>query len=241
MCLICNKLYKIWAFPVKSYSMLPMREYTTLQVGGPADIMLMPETPAHIKAVLNFVQKTGAPLFVLGAGANILVADNGIRGIVLNLRKFTGCSVSDNRLSTGTGLLITEASEKAEAAGLSGLEFIYSMPGTVGGAAWMNARCYGSSVSDVIDFAEIMDSNGEILRIGLQKKDFGYKVSPFQSKPWVILNLGFILRQGNRREIRKRMDLHKSDRERKGHFLAPSAGSVFKKQPKQRRVHWENN
>jgi UDP-N-acetylmuramate dehydrogenase len=168
------------------------------------------------------------PVFCLGSGANILVSDQGVRGIVLDMTSLTSCSIAESQLYAGAGLAISEAARFAADKGFAGLEFIYSMPGSVGGSVWMNARCYGTSVSDVLAFADIVDRAGALRRIIPNRDDFAYKVSPFQSQKWIIVAAGFNLHRDDHSRIRRRMNEHEQDRKRKGHFAAPSAGSVFK-------------
>ena len=123
---------------------------------------------------------------------------------------------------------MSEVSWLAASAGLAGLEFIFSMPGSVGGALWMNARCYGSSISEVLDWVEIINKDLEIVRFTPSDDSFAYKVSPFQKTNDVILSAGFRLREGDKDSLFREMESNRADRERKGHFVAPSAGSVFK-------------
>lgn len=206
----------------------PLANYTTFRVGGPADVFLRPKDAQDIVAVLSLARSEGLPVFILGAGANILVSDRGIRGFVVSMPALSGVSISGTELDCLAGSQISEASWLAASAGLAGLAFIFSMPGTVGGALWMNARCYDSSVADVLDWVEVIDAELRIVRIRPDLHAFGYKSSPFQKSREVILRAGFRLREGDKQELFRQMERNRIDRERKGHFIAPSAGSVFK-------------
>jgi len=206
----------------------PLKEHTSYKVGGPADLFGEPETVADVVTLLEAAAEHDLPVFVLGAGANILVSDRGIRGMVLSTERLRSVCVDGERIVAQAGCAISLVSEAAAAVGLSGLAFIYSMPGSVGGAVWMNARCYGSSISDVLEWVEILDENGAVVRIDVQQDQFDYKVSPFQKRRAVILSACFRLRHGERAAILEEMEANRADRERKGHFAAPSAGSVFK-------------
>ena len=135
----------------------PMAEHTSLQVGGPAEVYLVPDTIDDLKKTIALAQKTESPVFVLGGGANILVADSGIPGIVIDMRQFDEHVVSDGLFVGGAGLAISDASLEAANNELSGMEFLYSMPGSVGGSVWMNARCYGKSVCDIIEYVDTLD------------------------------------------------------------------------------------
>lgn len=204
----------------------PMRAHTSFRVGGPADLFLKPACDEDVAAVMRLADVH--PLFILGAGANILVSDRGIRGIVLDMSGLDACSVVETDIIAEAGAAVSEVSMLAATNGLSGMEFIYAMPGSVGGSVWMNARCYGRSVSEIIDFVEIIDESGHLRRISPPASEFSYKISPFQRERWAIIRVCFKLERGVADEIFDKMDKHRKDRESKGHFAAPSAGSIFK-------------
>jgi UDP-N-acetylmuramate dehydrogenase len=181
-------------------------------------------------------------VFILGGGANLVVADEGIRGIVLDTGGYAGVEAADPAAAgTGggetlffcSGTPVDEAVEYAAARGLSGLEFLAGMPGSVGGALWMNARCYEQSVSDVLVEAEVIDLDGggakaERRRVPRREEEFGYKTSPFQIMDALITGGVFALKSRPESEIRRIMEERRRDREAKGHYRYPSAGSVFK-------------
>ena len=205
-----------------------MANHTSFHVGGPADLYLIPSSVDDIQKAIEASKHLNAPVFVLGAGANILVADSGIPGIVMDMRELRKCGRTSRGLECGAGLAMSDAASEAATLGLSGLEFIYSMPGSVGGSVWMNARCYGKSLSDVIECVEILDENGNVSRSRPELSEFSYKVSPYQKRSCVILGAAFALEERNRDDILAEMHEHREDREKKGHFGAPSAGSIFK-------------
>ena len=122
-----------------------MAGHTPFRVGGPADVYAIPENLADLRSLVHWAESESVPFFVLGGGANILVSDAGIRGLVIDMKKFNGISTSGTAkgvvLHAGAGLAVSDASAWAADRGLSGLEFIYAMPGSVAGAVWMNARC----------------------------------------------------------------------------------------------------
>ena len=206
----------------------PMALHTTFRVGGPADIFITPSGIDDLKLILPWAQRENLPIFPLGAGANILVSDRGIRGLVINLSGLNEMTLHGEVLVAGAGVEINKLVEKAADASLSGLEFIYGMPGSVGGSVWMNARCYGISLSDILKWVENLDPDGRITRYEKREEDFSYKRSPFQGSRSIILRSAFLLQKGSPEKIRKEMEAHRSDRKRKGHYLAPCAGSVFK-------------
>jgi UDP-N-acetylmuramate dehydrogenase len=209
----------------------PMADHTTFRVGGPADLYIRPEGdgfPDYAALLREAAAGEGIPLFILGGGANIVAADRGIRGIVLDAGGWRGAAVEGPGLVVRSGAAVDEAVEAAAAAGLGGLEFLAGMPGTLGGAVWMNARCYGKSLSDVLAETEILDEAGARLWIPARPGDFAYKKSPFQNRNVLILSARLALFPRPEGEIRREMAEHRRDREAKGHYRYPSAGSAFK-------------
>jgi UDP-N-acetylmuramate dehydrogenase len=215
-----------------------MAEYTTFKVGGPADCWLSPygeDFPQFSASLLCMAHTAGIPVFILGGGANIVVSDNGIRGIVLDTSAWKGKTLTEEGLVFRSGTSIDEAVDCAVGDCLSGLEFLAGMPGTIGGAVYMNARCYDREIADVLVWTEVLDfaacvdgSMPEIKRIAANKEDFGYKRSPFQGKDCLILSSCFRARHGNKERILDEMKKNRQDRKEKGHYLFPCAGSAFK-------------
>lgn len=230
----------------------PMYRHTTFKAGGPADLWIRPGRdifPEYAAALLKAASREEVPVFILGAGANILVSDRGIRGIVLDTASWRGIGKREDRgTSPGAGFSVRVCSgtsvdglvDRLTIRGLSGLEFLAGMPGLVGGALWMNARCYEKSVSDVLLETEIIDCDGAYdsprdnpealnrLWVPFKAEDFGYKKSPFQNRKVLILSARFAVTFRNAAEIRKEAMEHRRDREEKGHYRYPSAGSAFK-------------
>lgn len=222
----------------------PMAAHTTFTVGGPADCWVRPAGdcfPGFAAALLSAARTAGIPLFILGGGANLVVADAGIRGIVLDTSGWTGVEVGDKGFGIFTvrsGTAVDDAAAAAAEQGLGGLAFLAGMPGAIGGAVWMNARCYDRQVSDVLIRAEILDwspLDGSFHRVWVscRSEEFSYKRSPFQTRDAagfspLILSACFRLEPQDAGDIRREMAAHRRDREEKGHYRYPSAGSVFK-------------
>ncbi|MFP4300983.1 MAG: UDP-N-acetylmuramate dehydrogenase [Spirochaetaceae bacterium] len=206
----------------------PMSRHTTFQVGGPADVFVTPRNEDDIPPVLSIASTVGAPLFVLGGGANILVADAGIRGVVLDISALNELGREGTLLHCGAGAEVTAVTSYAADAGLGGIDFLHSMPGSIGGAIWMNARCYGSSIVDILREVRGVTSEGARFVYRPRQDDWEYKRSPFQSRKDVITSCDFALFREEPSEVWDRMLGYYRDREQKGHFSAPSAGSVFK-------------
>ncbi|GHV25782.1 UDP-N-acetylenolpyruvoylglucosamine reductase [Spirochaetia bacterium] len=213
-----------------------MAAHTAFKVGGPADLWVRPRGdcfPGFTAALLFEARSLGIPLFILGGGANLVVSDAGIRGIVLDTSGWTGCTGDGPVLRFRAGTAVDDAVEAAAERGLGGLEFLAGMPGAIGGAVWMNARCYGRQVSDALLRTEIVEHSpldGSLNRVWVpcKSEDFGYKRSPFQKRSPLILAAEFGLEKRAVPEIRREMAEHRRDREEKGHYRYPSAGSVFK-------------
>jgi len=225
--------------------------YTTFKVGGEADLLICPRGDNaidHCLAVVRIAREEQVELCVLGGGSNVLVADKGVRGAVLLT---TGCN-QIRRVAAGENsvvsrgsihetavqqlvLLAVDCGAEMEAVvrycednSLSGMEFIAGIPGTVGGAVWMNARCYERSISDLLVEAIILDESGRRVVVPFSAEDFGYKRSPFQKQKSLILSALFALTNGEPAAIRAAGDSHREDRGAKGHYRLPSAGSTFK-------------
>lgn len=206
----------------------PMSRHTTFEVGGPAELYAVPHNTDDICELLRLAEEEGLSWFVLGGGANILVSDRGIRGLVIDMRAFNRFEHHDDELILGAGMPVSDAVAAAAERGLGGLEFLYSMPGSVGGAVWMNARCYGHSVEEVLTEVRYVDEYRRLRTYTAERHDFAYKRSPFQDRKTVMYETRFRVHPADPSELAARMREYKEDRASKGHFAAPSAGSVFK-------------
>jgi UDP-N-acetylmuramate dehydrogenase len=207
----------------------PLSEHTTFRVGGPADVWIRPVGdmfPAYAAVLLDRARSAGIPVFILGGGANLVVSDRGVRGVVLDTGGWSGGGEPGTAIPGGTP--VDKAVDTLAGRGLGGLEFLAGMPGSVGGAVWMNARCYGQSVSDILLETEILDESFRRIWVPFKAEEFAYKKSPFQNRDVIILQARFRLYPRPSAEIRREMEAHRRDREAKGHYRFPSAGSAFK-------------
>jgi UDP-N-acetylmuramate dehydrogenase len=224
-----RKLNQKINIPISYTTKEPLKHHTHFEIGGPADYFCTPCSREEVVMITDFCRQENIPLFFLGEGANVLVSDAGVRGVVVDLKGVNGFTINEQGLlAAETGARVTELAEYAADRGFSGIEFFYSMPGTVGGALYMNARCYGISTSDVLTHAVYIDQEMQIGEITPTSEDFGYKKSPFMTHCWTILEGAFQLNRGNRDAIWETMKSYKTDRTHKGHFTLPSVGSVFK-------------
>ncbi len=205
-----------------------MKNHTSFNIGGPADIFISPKTMEDLINIYTFCIEQEIPFFIRGEGSNILVSDRGIRGIVINTGLITEFELDNDIITVTAGTNISKLAEKTAGMGLSGIDNFYYMPGTVGGAIWINARCYGVSISDSLLFVDVINKSLEKKRVHIDKNQYDYKKSPFQGSKSLILKAGFKLKKGNPVELLKKINGHKEDRYKKGHFDFPCAGSVFK-------------
>ncbi len=206
-----------------------MSLHTTFKIGGPADYFVVPkDIEALIKAREAAIQ-AGLKFFILGGGANVLFPDEGYNGVVIATEGLDQIFLEANGLlHAGCGAAISDVAQFASSAGRAGLQFFYSMPGSTGGAIYMNARCYNASISDALKAAVYLDMEGNVHTLETAHGGFDYKVSPFQTNGGIILEGIFATTGGNAEALGKEMEGYKADREAKGHFAYPCAGSVFK-------------
>ena len=190
----------------------PMKEHTSFRIGGPADLYIRPANADETAEVLRVCARESVPVFVLGGGTNILVADRGIRGVVVDLSRLAGMRVDGTLVIAQGGAPISDVAEFALGQGLGGMEFAYALPGSAGGAVWMNARCYGSEIGDVLEHVDYLDTDLRLQRYRMRREDWGYKRSPFQDPGRIILSVGLRLAPGDRAETEALMRSHRADR-----------------------------
>ncbi len=208
----------------------PMKNHTSFKIGGPADIFATPQTDEALSKLLVFCKNEGLPVTVMGNGSNLLVMDGGIRGVVVKIHEnFSQCSVEGEKIRAGAGMLLSRLSATAACHGLSGLEFASGIPGTLGGALFMNAGAYGGQMSDVVTRTEFMDMDGRLRSVVGNEHEFGYRKSVFQKEQCVILRCELALRSDDRSLIESRMRELNQRRKESQPLTQPSAGSVFKR------------
>lgn len=211
---------------------VPLAPLTTFRVGGPADALARPRSAADVASLVYAARALDIPLTILGGGANVVISDAGIRGLVLHTGELRWLRREGTTVSTGAGTPVSDAAAFAADNDLEGLSFIYAMPGSTGGAVWMNARCYDGEIAPVLEsvrYISLREPDPEIIRVyRTRARDFSYKVSPFQDGSRVILEAIFALKPGDGEDLWQRMRDHEADRRQKGHFDAPCAGSIFK-------------
>lgn len=207
----------------------PMKKHTTFKIGGKADIFVRPHDDEELVFAVNEAKKTKTPYFIMGRGSDLLVSDKGIEGAVICLDKMCGIDIKGNTVSVMAGQSVQSFCIALQKAGLSGFEFAYGIPGTIGGAVYMNAGAYGGETKDIIVSARYIDQSGEIREIQKEDMRFSYRRSVFQENGGIIISAVFKFISGDPRDIQSRMDDYLSRRKEKQPLEFPSAGSVFKR------------
>lgn len=208
----------------------PLSEHTTFKVGGPADLFVIPDNFDEVSEVLGACDEAGVSRFVLGRGSDLLVSDEGYRGVVVALSEaLVGVSVEGTEMTCQAGVDLCEASEMACELGLSGLEFACGIPGTVGGACFMNAGAYDGCVADVLKSVRVIMPDGSQDTLAVDELGLGYRKSRVADEGLVVLSATFALEKGDPERIREKMDDLTRRREEKQPLELPSAGSTFKR------------
>lgn len=207
----------------------PMKNHTSFKIGGNADFLVLPKSDEQIAETVRLLKENNIRFTVIGNGSNLLVDDDGIRGVVIKLGKnFSAVRCSENVITAQSGALLSRVSSVAYENSLTGLEFAAGIPGTVGGAAVMNAGAYGGEMKDVIVKSVYLNGDGEICTYTGDEHKFGYRKSAFTSDD-IVLEVTFSLTSGDRKSIGDKMaELNRSRREKQPLEL-PSAGSAFKR------------
>ena len=209
-----------------------LRHHTTFKIGGPADLFVEPTTMAELSFALRTIHEFDVPVTIIGCGSNILVKDGGIRGAVVSVRHMTQImDCNDNVLCIGSGYMLKDASEFAWENGLTGLEFAIGIPGTLGGAVFMNAGAYDGEMSHVVTAVRAVDFQGNIKEYDASHLDFGYRHSVFHDNHEVIGEVIMTLKPGDKNVIKARMDELTEKRESKQPLEFASAGSTVKRPP----------
>ncbi|WP_226676418.1 UDP-N-acetylmuramate dehydrogenase [Rossellomorea aquimaris] len=209
----------------------PLREHLYTKLGGKADFFLTPTTYEEVQNIVKLSNEVDVPFTLLGNGSNLIVKDGGIRGIVLHLVNFNEIKANDQQIVAQSGAAIIDVSRRALAEKLSGLEFACGIPGTVGGALFMNAGAYGGEISDVLDYCHVVDREGHLVKRTAAELELDYRHSNISDKGDIVLEATFSLKPGDYEEIKAVMDDLTYKRESKQPLEYPSCGSVFKRPP----------
>lgn len=207
-----------------------MRLHTSFKIGGEAEIYISVKNITSLAMIIKIFKNYSVPYIILGSGSNVLVCDKGIDGAVIHLDgDFKSIDRKGNILYCGAGVPLLSLCKYAEDNSLSGIEFAYGIPGTAGGAAYMNAGAYGGEMKDIIVSCTHMDENGDIITLCGEELDFSYRHSVYSGCKNIILSVAFKLKDGDKQEINSLMEDFMNRRKSKQPLEYPSAGSVFKR------------
>ncbi len=208
----------------------PMNRHTTFRIGGPADYFLLPSSSEEVKGILEICKEESLQYFILGNGSNLLVSDEGYRGVIIQLyRNYGGLTVEGTEIRAGAGVLLSQIAAAARNESLTGFEFAGGIPGTLGGAVVMNAGAYGGELKDVLKEVVVMDREGNIFTVPVEKLAMGYRTSLVKTAGYLVLEVVISLKKGSQEEIRDTMKDLADRRISKQPLEYPSAGSTFKR------------
>lgn len=210
----------------------PLKNHTSFKIGGAACVFCKPQSTEQLQLVLAVAQKYKIPCYLLGKGTNVLFGDEGHSGVIVHIGEaFASVTVKGETITAGAGASLKDVCVLAQQNGLAGMEFAYGIPGSVGGAVYMNAGAYTGEMCDIVEQVAYLTQEGTIEIAGLEKLELGYRTSVFQKQPWCILSATFRLENGDKNEINALMEKYMSSREEKQPLDMPSAGSAFKRPP----------
>lgn len=208
----------------------PLAPHTTMKVGGCCDILVNADSEGALCSIIGLCKAQGIPYFVLGRGSNVLVSGEGYRGcIILMGADFSRVEVNGDVITALAGASLKAVCMAALENGLAGLEFAYGIPGSAGGALYMNAGAYGGEMKDIVESCRYIDENGELREITADKLEFSYRHSFFSGKGCVIVSVTMRLKKGDKSAIKARMDELLQRRRDKQPLEFPSCGSTFKR------------
>ena len=207
----------------------PMSCHTSFKIGGAADIFISVSLANELSAVFKKCGELNIPRFIIGKGSNLLVSDLGLEGAVISLLGLNGISVSGEEITCGAGAALSDICRAALRNSLTGLEFAYGIPGSIGGAVYMNAGAYGGEISGAVLSAECMTADGSTVKVEAKDMNFGYRKSVFKENGTTVISAVLRLQKGEKKEIEEKMEDYISRRKSKQPLEYPSAGSFFKR------------
>ncbi len=207
----------------------PLSKYTFTETGGPADLVAFPKNTEEVRELLSMAKRDDLPITVLGNASNLIIKDGGIRGLVIILTEMNEITSHDDLVIAQAGARYIDTTIVAQQHGLTGMEFAAGIPGSIGGAVFMNAGAYGGETAEVIESVTVLTPENEIKTLTNSELDFGYRHSAVQDQDDIVLEATFKLSTGDKDEIQAEMDHLNALRESKQPLDLPSCGSVFKR------------
>ena len=210
----------------------PMAKHTSFHIGGPADVLAQPAAEAELAALLKRAAEHAVPVTLIGNGSNLLVRDKGIRGLVIKLsNSFSDMKALGNELTFGSGISLAMASKKAASLSLSGLEFAVGIPGTIGGAVYMNAGAYDGEMAKVVTSVRVMDREGKISELKASELAFAYRHTALQNSGLIVTSVTCVLQPDEADAIAAKMADFSQRRISKQPLELPSARTMVKRPP----------
>lgn len=208
----------------------PMKNHTTFKIGGPVDIMILPNSQEEIVKAVEVCRRENLDFMLMGNGSNLLIKDGGIRGVIIKLNEnYNKIEVKENRLYAQAGALLNAVSRNALENELSGIEFATGIPGALGGAMTMNAGAYGGEMKDAVEYVRVLDTCGNIKDLSNKEMNFRYRGSRVGDESLIVLSVTFKLKPGKREDIKEIIDDLTHKRTSKQPLEYPSGGSTFKR------------
>ncbi len=207
----------------------PMKEHTSMEVGGPAAYLFAPESAEHTAFLLKTLRKEKFPYYVKGNGSNLIVHDEGYDGAIIEMMKLNKITVDGNCLIAECGAMLKDISAAALDASLTGFEFASGIPGSLGGAITMNAGAYDGEMKDIVSKVILMDREGTIVTKACEEMDFSYRHSICSDGDYIVLQAEFLLAKGEQKAIKEKIDDLSARRKEKQPLEYPSCGSTFKR------------
>ncbi|MCT4606473.1 MAG: UDP-N-acetylmuramate dehydrogenase [Marinisporobacter sp.] len=208
----------------------PMKKHTSFRIGGPVDLMILPKTKEEVQGAINICKKYQVDYYIIGNGSNLLVRDEGIRGVVIKLAdNFNKINIMKNRVIAQSGVLLSSLSNRLVKESFKGFEFASGIPGTLGGAVVMNAGAYGGEMKDVLVGAYVVDEKGNFIYLNKEELALDYRTSVIQEKGYVVVEAEMVFEKGEMAEIKEKIKDFTKRRTTKQPLHLPSAGSTFKR------------
>lgn len=210
----------------------PMSRHTSFRIGGPADMMAMPKNETELCNLLQKAAANNIPVTLIGNGSNLLVRDKGIRGLVIKLGNMLNeIKVEENGITFGSGVSLALASRKAAENSFTGMEFAVGIPGSIGGAVYMNAGAYDGEMANVVTSVRVMDAAGKVTVLSADDLQFAYRKTALQNSGLIVTSVTVTLKKATQSDIYAKMDDFSQRRISKQPLELPSAGSMFKRPP----------
>ena len=208
----------------------PMREHTSFKIGGPVDLMVLPQNTGEVIKAAVWCRRNDVPLFIFGLGSNLLVREKGIRGVAVKIgHGLDKVVINGHEITAEAGISLADLSLTAAENGLRGLEFAEGIPGSLGGAVVMNAGAYQGEMKNIVAEVTVIDAEGNLKSLSNRELNFGYRRTILQNSPLILISVLLQLEPGHREDIKNRMAGFRQQRQQKQPLELPSAGSVFRR------------